>query len=138
MERSLKFDIFSGAIDENALWLERVEGLENAKRRMGEIAKQSRGKYFVFCDFSHTVVAQTDTSSETPSEETAVRLSELGKTEVASDCGAPMRHETQRNLRRGLLEDRRCIQASRFGTIPLSGWGIDAANFDVRLPGKEV
>jgi hypothetical protein len=73
MERTLKFDVFSGAIDENAFWLERLECLENAKRRMGQIATKSPRKYFAFCDFSHTVVAQTDTSS------TAVRLSEMGK-----------------------------------------------------------
>ncbi len=64
MERILKFDIFSGTIDENARWLEAVEGLENAKRRMHEIAAKSPGRYFVFCDFSHGVVALTDTSSE--------------------------------------------------------------------------
>ena len=79
MECTLKFDIFSEAIDENAFWLERVEGLENAKRRMGEIATKSPAKYFAFCDLSRTVVAQTDTSS------TTVRLSEVGKTEGASD-----------------------------------------------------
>jgi hypothetical protein len=69
MERILKFDIFSGAIDMKAHWLEVVEGLENAKRRMEEIAAKSPGKYFVFCDFSHTVIALTNTSSEMASEE---------------------------------------------------------------------
>ena len=28
MGRTLKFDIFSGSVDQNAFWLERVEGLE--------------------------------------------------------------------------------------------------------------
>jgi len=51
-------NVFSGAIDKTALWLERVGGLENAKRRMVEIATKSPGRYFVFCDFPHTVVAQ--------------------------------------------------------------------------------
>jgi len=73
LERTLKLDIFSGGIDENALWLERVEGLENAKRRMEERATKSPGRYFVFCDFSHTAVAQIDTSAIIPSEETGVR-----------------------------------------------------------------
>ena len=57
-------NVFSGAIDKTALWLERVGGLENAKRRMVEIATKSPGRYFVFCDFPHTVVAQIDTPSE--------------------------------------------------------------------------
>jgi hypothetical protein len=68
MERTLKFDIFSGAIDKNARWLEAVGGLENAKRRMDEIATKSPGRYFVFCDFSHTVIALTDTLPEMASE----------------------------------------------------------------------
>jgi hypothetical protein len=71
MERILKFDIFSGAIDKNARWLEVVEGLENAKWRMDKISTKSPGRYFVFCDFSHTVVALTDTFSEMASKERA-------------------------------------------------------------------
>ena len=126
MECTLKFDIFSGAIDESAFWLERVEGLENAKRRKGEIATKSPGKYFAFCDFSQTVVARTDTSS------TAVRRSEVGKTEGTSDCEAPMRHETQLTPL-GCSRIECCIQSSRLGTIALSGWGIDGAKFDKRL-----
>ena len=58
MERTLKFDIFSGTIDKNAFWLERVGGLEKAKRR--------------------TVVAQIDASSEIPCQGKGVRLSEVG------------------------------------------------------------
>ena len=53
MGRTLKFDIFSGSIDKNAFWLERVEGLEKAKRRMKEIATRQPERYFLFCDFSH-------------------------------------------------------------------------------------
>jgi hypothetical protein len=64
MERTLKFDIFSGAVDNDARWLEAVKGLANAQRRMHEIATESPGGYFVFCDFSHGVVALTDTSSD--------------------------------------------------------------------------
>lgn len=64
MERTLKFDIFAGAIDKDARWLEAVKGLTNAKRRMHEIAAKSPGRYFLFCDFSHGVVALTDASSE--------------------------------------------------------------------------
>jgi hypothetical protein len=64
MERTLKFDIFAGAIDKDARWLEAVKGLANAKRRMHEIAAKLLGRYFLFCDFSHGVVALTDASSE--------------------------------------------------------------------------
>lgn len=64
MERTLKFDIFAGAIDKDARWLEAVKGLTNAKRRMYEIAAKSQGRYFLFCDFSHGVVALTDASSD--------------------------------------------------------------------------
>ena len=85
-ERTLLLDIFSGAIDKDALWLERVQGLENAKRRMGELATKSPGRYFVFCDFSHTVVAQIDAPSEIPSEETTLRLSEVRKPAGTSTC----------------------------------------------------
>src|SRR5215469_17639317 len=95
MESIFKFAIFSGSIDKNALWLERAEGRDNANRRMDEIATKSPGKYFVLCDFFHTVVPQTDTSCEIPSEGTAVQLSEVGTPERTSNCGAPMRHETQ-------------------------------------------
>jgi hypothetical protein len=69
MGRTLKFDIFSGSIDKNAFWLERVVGLEKAKRRMEKIATKKPERDFLFCDFSHTVVAQIDASSEIASEE---------------------------------------------------------------------
>jgi hypothetical protein len=87
LERTLKFDIFPGTIDKNAFWLERVEGLENAKRRMEEIATKRHERYFVFCDFSHTVVAQIDASPEIATEEKALRLSEVGKPEGISGAG---------------------------------------------------
>ena len=64
MGRTLTFDILSGSVDKNAFWLERVEGLEKAKRRMEAIATKQPERYFLFCDFSHTVVAQIDASSE--------------------------------------------------------------------------
>ena len=84
MGRALRFDIFSGSVDKNAFWLERVEGLEKAKRRMEEIATKQPERYFLFCDFSHTVVAQIDAPSEIASEEKVLRLSEVGKPEGIS------------------------------------------------------
>jgi hypothetical protein len=59
-----KFDIFSGSVDKDAIWIEAVEGLANAKDRMDELAAKLPGKYFVFCCFSHTVMAVTDTRKE--------------------------------------------------------------------------
>jgi len=87
MGRALKFDIFSGSVDKNAFWLERVEGLEKAKRRMEEIATKQPERYFLFCDFSHTVVAQIDASSEIASEEKALRLSDVGKEGISGSGG---------------------------------------------------
>lgn len=95
MERTLKFDIFSGTIDKNAFWLERVGGLENAKRRMEEIATKRPERYFLFCDFSHTVVAQIDASSEISCEGKGVRLPEVGKPEGTSGGG---RRKTETRL----------------------------------------
>ena len=43
-----KFDIFAGEIHKNAIWLEAVAGLEEAKLRMEQIAARSPGKYFVY------------------------------------------------------------------------------------------
>ena len=37
----ITFDIFSGAPEENGLWVEAVEGLSNARQRLGQIAAQS-------------------------------------------------------------------------------------------------
>lgn len=69
MAQMSTFHILSGSVDKDALWLETIEGLANATRRMNEIAAESPGKYFVFCDFSHTVLALTDTATELPFDE---------------------------------------------------------------------
>jgi hypothetical protein len=62
IEQIAKFDIFSGSMDQEPLWLEVIEGLTNAKRRMHEIATKTPGRYFVFFGFSQTIMAMTDTS----------------------------------------------------------------------------
>jgi hypothetical protein len=56
-----KFDIFSGQIDSNALWLESVEGLSKARDRMRQIAAEKPGRYFVFSPASNSVLAETET-----------------------------------------------------------------------------
>jgi hypothetical protein len=56
------FDIFAGAPDKDALWLEAVDGLSSARRRMEEIAKANPGRYFVFAVRGHAVLAQIETA----------------------------------------------------------------------------
>jgi hypothetical protein len=56
-----KFDIFAGEIQKNAIWLEAVAGLEEAKIRMEQVAARSPGKYFVYCSITRSVVAKLDT-----------------------------------------------------------------------------
>lgn len=53
----LTFDIFAGVFEQNAMWLEAVQGLDHAKTRMEQIASQKPGNYFVFCSATHAVVA---------------------------------------------------------------------------------
>ncbi len=55
------FDIFSGALDKNAIWLECVNGLSNARERMEQIAAEKPGRYFVFSIGSRSILAQTET-----------------------------------------------------------------------------
>ncbi|MGH9574734.1 MAG: hypothetical protein ACRD40_14550 [Candidatus Acidiferrales bacterium] len=56
-----KFDIFAGEIQKNAIWFEAVNGLEEAKIRMEQIAARTPGKYFVYCSTTRSVVATLDT-----------------------------------------------------------------------------
>jgi hypothetical protein len=61
MNRS--FDIFLGSGVNDALWLECVEGLDAATKRMHEMATKRPGMYFVLNLREHLVVAKTDTTS---------------------------------------------------------------------------
>jgi len=56
-----QYDVFSGRIDRDAMWLESIDGLAASVDRMKEYAKQSPGRYFVFCSKTHTVVASINT-----------------------------------------------------------------------------
>ena len=56
------FGIFKGLHARNAKWVDAVEGLAKAERRMKEIAAKDPGPYFVFSAYTHRVVAITDTS----------------------------------------------------------------------------
>jgi hypothetical protein len=55
------FDIFRGASDKDAVWVEAVEGFSNARERMEEIATAQPDQYFVFSALSHTVLVRIDT-----------------------------------------------------------------------------
>jgi hypothetical protein len=55
------YDIFSGHSGENALWLEAVEGLSNAREQMQQIAEQKPGAYFVFSAMGQSVLARIET-----------------------------------------------------------------------------
>jgi hypothetical protein len=59
------FDIFSGSPPNNAIWLEAVEGLSNARERMEQIAAENPGKYFIFSVGSRTVLAEIETFAKT-------------------------------------------------------------------------
>jgi hypothetical protein len=59
------FDIFSGAPEEHGLWVEAVEGLSKARQRMGQIAAQNPGKYFLFSGGSQSILAQIQSFKNT-------------------------------------------------------------------------
>ena len=54
------FDIFRGAGESDATWIEVVEGLSSARQRIEQLAAASPGRYFVFDSQSRSVVAQID------------------------------------------------------------------------------
>jgi hypothetical protein len=57
-----EFDIFSGAIDRDAVWVAVVEGWEAACDVMRQYASEHHGKYFVYCMRTHRVVDSVDTT----------------------------------------------------------------------------
>jgi hypothetical protein len=59
------FDIFSGAPDENGLWVEAIGGLSNARQRMKQIATEKPGKYFLFSGSSQSILTRIETRSQT-------------------------------------------------------------------------
>ena len=54
-------DIFSGAPEEHGLWVEAIEGLSNARQRMGHIAAEKPGKYFIFSSGSLSILTRIET-----------------------------------------------------------------------------
>jgi hypothetical protein len=66
MKAILTYDIFSGRRDQNPLWLQSVEGLEQACDAMRQQAALSPGPYFVFCAASQAILAAIDTTTVLP------------------------------------------------------------------------
>jgi hypothetical protein len=64
MDSEPKFDIFSGAPDKDAVWVECVRGLSNARERMEQIAAKKPGRYFLFSNLSHSILAKIETFSK--------------------------------------------------------------------------
>ena len=71
------FDIFSGAPEENGLWVEAIEGLSSAHQRMGQIATEKPGKYFLFSSTDQSILTRVDTRSQWWPERRSNCLSEI-------------------------------------------------------------
>ena len=56
------YDLFSGAPEEDVLWLEAVDGLNNAIDRMTQRSRENPGRYFVYSSNTQTVIASIDTN----------------------------------------------------------------------------
>lgn len=59
-----RFDIFSGTLEEGAVWIETVVGLDRARERMAQMAATKPGSYFVFSFNNNSVVAKLDSPKE--------------------------------------------------------------------------
>lgn len=52
------FDIFSRLPDGSPLWIESVEGLEEAKKRLSRLARYRPGRYFIYSEERGEVVGR--------------------------------------------------------------------------------
>ena len=52
-----KFDIFKKLPDGQPIWIKAVEGLEEAKRQVAELAAICPGSYFIFSTTNSRVIA---------------------------------------------------------------------------------
>jgi hypothetical protein len=57
--RATLFDIFRKDLLGTPVWMEAVEDLETAKRRVTELADRSPGEYFVFSQETEEIVINT-------------------------------------------------------------------------------
>jgi hypothetical protein len=58
------FDIFSGTSDRDAVWLECVDGLSQARQRLERIAAAIPGAYFLYDPASRSVIAKSSTTKQ--------------------------------------------------------------------------
>jgi len=58
------FDIFSGTSDRDAVWLECVDGLSEARQRLERIAAVIPGAYFLYDSASRSVIAKSSTTKQ--------------------------------------------------------------------------
>ena len=56
------FDIFSGDLDHDPLWVESAPSLEDACSRMRERAQTKPGRYFVYCCHTQKLLDSIDTT----------------------------------------------------------------------------
>ena len=58
------FDVFSGNSDRDAMWIESVVGIDQARARMQEIAESEPGRYFIFYARSGRVIVRIETKPQ--------------------------------------------------------------------------
>jgi hypothetical protein len=58
------FDIFSGRLEKEPMWLETAHSLNEAIERMNQRAQQKPGPYFVYCCQTQQVLDAVDTSAK--------------------------------------------------------------------------
>jgi hypothetical protein len=57
-----QFDIFLGAPDKNAMWLECADNFDSAKAKMRKLATENPGTYFLFSSTYRKVLEVIDNS----------------------------------------------------------------------------
>jgi hypothetical protein len=57
-----RFDIFSGVPARDAVWIETVDNINAAQRRMTVLAEKTPGPYFIYSSEARQVVALVDTT----------------------------------------------------------------------------
>jgi len=62
--REPTFDIFFGTSDRDAVWLECIVGLSEARQRLEHIAAVRPGAYFLYDHASRSVIAKSGTTKQ--------------------------------------------------------------------------
>ena len=58
------FDIWAGTSHKSGKWLETVTGIDNARKRMREIATEAPGPYFIFGPWNGYILDEIDTQGD--------------------------------------------------------------------------